>query len=63
MLRFLFLFFNPFVSFFLDFVDYSLLFFISFIYLFSFPYFFVGVAWGTFFGRDLIYYGFVLLSL
>jgi hypothetical protein len=43
---------------------YSLLFFISFVYLCFFPPLFcVGVSFGYFFGYDLISYGLILLSL
>lgn len=41
----------------------GLLFFISFIYLFSFPYFFCWGGLGYIFGCDLISYGLILLSL
>nr|QXI86599.1 NADH dehydrogenase subunit 4 [Astalotermes sp. D JRA-2021a] len=41
----------------------SLLFFISFIYMFSLPYFFCWGSLGYFFGCDLISYGLILLSL
>jgi NADH-ubiquinone oxidoreductase chain 4 len=41
----------------------SLLFFISFIYLFSLPYFFCWGGSGHIFGCDLISYGLILLSL
>ena len=41
----------------------SLLFFISFVYLFFFPYFFCWSGLGYIFGCDLISYGLILLSL
>nr|YP_009351659.1 NADH dehydrogenase subunit 4 [Procubitermes undulans]AQP30239.1 NADH dehydrogenase subunit 4 [Procubitermes undulans] len=41
----------------------SLMFFISFIYLFSFPYFFCWSSLGNMFGCDLISYGLIFLSL